>query len=58
MPGETTSLTARIRQWAITKPNDLAFVFLADGENETGHISFGELDDKARRLAIRAGIAR
>ncbi len=60
LPGETTSLTARIRQWAITKPNDLAFVFLADGENETGHISFGELDDKARRLGgrmMRAGLS-
>ena len=60
LPGETTSLTARIRQWAIIKPNDLAFVFLADGENETGHISFGELDDKARRLGgrmMRAGLS-
>jgi acyl-CoA synthetase (AMP-forming)/AMP-acid ligase II len=59
-PGEITSLSARIQHWARTRPDDLAFLFLADGENETDRLTFGRLDDRAQRLSgriIRAGLS-
>ena len=56
---ETSSVVSRLQQWARTKPNDLALLFLADGENESCRLNFGELDDRAQRLSariIRAGL--
>jgi acyl-CoA synthetase (AMP-forming)/AMP-acid ligase II len=58
--GETMSVAARIQQWARTRPHDLALLFLADGENETCRLSFGELDGQARHLSgriMRAGLS-
>src|SRR5437588_10448990 len=49
----STLLSARIERWARTRPNDLAFLFLADGENESDRLTFGELADRARRLSGR-----
>ena len=56
---ETSSVVSRLQKWARTKPNDLALLFLADGENESCRLNFGELDDRAQRLSariIRAGL--
>jgi acyl-CoA synthetase (AMP-forming)/AMP-acid ligase II len=49
-----------MQQWARLRPHFPAVCFLADGENESSRLSFGELDDKARRLSsriIRAGLS-
>jgi acyl-CoA synthetase (AMP-forming)/AMP-acid ligase II len=57
---EAPSLPARIRQWATSRPDDVAFLFLADGESESSRISFGELHEQAERLGgrmMRAGLS-
>jgi acyl-CoA synthetase (AMP-forming)/AMP-acid ligase II len=57
---EFTSVAASIRHWARNRPDDLALLFLADGENESARLSFGELDNRARHLSgrmIRAGLS-
>lgn len=33
------------------RPERCAYTFLADGENETGHLTYGELDGRARVIA-------
>jgi acyl-CoA synthetase (AMP-forming)/AMP-acid ligase II len=58
--GEITSVAHCIQQWARTRPDDLALLFLADGESETCRLSFGELNDQALHLSgriIRAGLS-
>jgi len=35
------------------KPDQIAYVFLQDGENESGRFSFAELDRRARAIAAR-----
>jgi acyl-CoA synthetase (AMP-forming)/AMP-acid ligase II len=57
---EASSVVSRLQEWARIKPDDLALLFLADGENESCRLTFGEVDDRARRLSariIRAGLA-
>ena len=56
---DTSSVISRLQHWASIKPNDLALLFLADGENESCRLSYGELHDRAQRLSariIRAGL--
>jgi len=50
MPADLISLLA---DRAARTPDRLAFRFLADGERETGTLSYGELDRRARALAAR-----
>jgi acyl-CoA synthetase (AMP-forming)/AMP-acid ligase II len=55
-----TSIGARLRHWARIKPDDLALIFLADGESECGRVNFGQLHEQAQRLSgrlIRAGLS-
>ncbi|MFT7669022.1 MAG: acyl-CoA synthetase (AMP-forming)/AMP-acid ligase II [Planctomycetota bacterium] len=35
-----------------SQPNDLAFTWLRDGEHEAGSLTFGQLDTKARQIAV------
>ena len=54
------SVAARIQHWASTRPDELAILFLEDGENESARLSFGQLYDQAQRLSgriIRAGLS-
>jgi acyl-CoA synthetase (AMP-forming)/AMP-acid ligase II len=51
--GETPTVAASIRQWARTRPHDLAVLFLSDGANESSRLSFAELDNQAQRIAGR-----
>jgi acyl-CoA synthetase (AMP-forming)/AMP-acid ligase II len=56
---ENSSIVARLQQWGQSKPDDLALVFLTDGENETCRLTFGELNERAQKLSgrlIRAGL--
>jgi acyl-CoA synthetase (AMP-forming)/AMP-acid ligase II len=56
---EAKSVAASIQNWAHERPNDSAVVFLADGESESGRLTFGELDRRARLVSgrlIRAGL--
>src|SRR4051812_48544220 len=41
------------RHNAAMSPDDRAFTFLVDGETEEQHLTYGELDERARRLAPR-----
>jgi acyl-CoA synthetase (AMP-forming)/AMP-acid ligase II len=55
-----TSFSAKLQQWARVKPNELALLFLSADANETGRLSFGELNQEAERLSgrmIRAGLS-
>jgi len=38
---------------AVGKPGQAAYIFLRDGENESGHLTFSELDRRARAIAAR-----
>ncbi|MGV2830532.1 fatty acyl-AMP ligase [Myxosarcina sp. GI1(2024)] len=38
---------------AATQPEQTAYTFLADGENESGKITYGELDTRARAIASK-----
>lgn len=46
-----TSLVARLQEHAATRPNDLAYRFLVDGEDVEQTITYGELDRRARTIA-------
>jgi len=50
---QNSSVVAQLQQWGRTKPDELALLFLADGENESCRLTFGELDDRAQRLSGR-----
>ena len=44
------TLVDLLRQRAAYRPHDRAFTFLVDGENEELHVSYAELDRKARAV--------
>jgi acyl-CoA synthetase (AMP-forming)/AMP-acid ligase II len=46
------SLLSALRRSALERPGEPAFLFLADGEEETVRWSFRELDDRARAIAV------
>ena len=48
-----SSLVEVLRHWATTQPQDTAYTFLLNGEEEAGSLTFAELDAKARTLAVR-----
>jgi acyl-CoA synthetase (AMP-forming)/AMP-acid ligase II len=55
-----TSFSAKLQHWACVKPNESALLFLSADTNETGRLSFAELNQEARRLSgrmIRAGLS-
>ncbi|MGF1540763.1 MAG: fatty acyl-AMP ligase [Pleurocapsa sp.] len=42
-----------LRERATTQPEQLAYTFLADGETESDHITYQELDTRARAIAVQ-----
>jgi amino acid adenylation domain-containing protein len=46
-----TDMVALLRARAAQKPNAMAYLFLADGETESAHLSFAGLDLRARAIA-------
>src|SRR5690349_2878120 len=44
-------LTAQLERWAGERPDTRALVFLGDGEQETGSLTFAALHDSALRHA-------
>jgi len=46
------SWVERLQQGATTHPSRCAFTFLAQGEDETCHLTYGELDGRARAIAV------
>ena len=56
----TTSLPDRLAYWAHTTPDNLAYAFLEDGEDDERAVTYAELDAQARLTAARlidAGLA-
>jgi acyl-CoA synthetase (AMP-forming)/AMP-acid ligase II len=54
------SFSAKLQHWACAKPNDIALQFLSAAPNETGRLSFCDLNQQAQRLSgrmIRAGLS-
>ncbi|MDX6505240.1 MAG: hypothetical protein QOE29_2365, partial [Gaiellaceae bacterium] len=51
LPFEPATLVELLRWRAEHQPDELAYTFLLDGEEERAQISFAELDEKARGLA-------
>ncbi|MFM8252597.1 MAG: AMP-dependent synthetase, partial [Planctomycetota bacterium] len=47
----TTDLVERLRFWAESTPNLLAYAFLADGEQTEVSWTYAELDARARAIA-------
>lgn len=50
-----TNLVERIRYWKDAKANDLAFRFLVDGESTEQTITYAQLDERARAIAVKLG---
>ncbi|HYG64196.1 MAG TPA: amino acid adenylation domain-containing protein, partial [Thermoanaerobaculia bacterium] len=50
---DATTLIDLLRGRAATSPDRPAFTFLVDGEVEGGRLTYGELDRRARALAVR-----
>jgi acyl-CoA synthetase (AMP-forming)/AMP-acid ligase II len=47
------SLVEMLRERADAHPGKCAYVFLSDGEHESGNLTYGELDQKSRVLAAQ-----
>ena len=47
------TLQGRVRRWACTSPSQQVYTFLADGEVESGSLSFAELHRQASAIAAR-----
>src|SRR3954471_14180346 len=41
----------RLERWATERPDDRAYTFLADGENETDALTWGELHSRVHKVA-------
>ena len=48
-PGQT--IADRLRYWATNTPDQLAYAFLLDGENDDVRLTFAELDRRAQSIA-------
>src|SRR6202049_847357 len=48
---EPSTLVEILRWRALHQPNRLAFTFLLDGESEEVHVTYGQLDRRARAIA-------
>lgn len=53
MQAQASNLVDLLRERADRSPARTAFRFLADGETESESITYGQLDQRARGLAIR-----
>jgi len=54
-PAACRTWIERLQQEASKNPSRCAFTFLAQGEDESGHLSYGELDERARAIAVALG---
>ena len=45
-----SNLVELVRHRASCQPDDIAFTYLVDGENEQVHLTYGELDRQARAI--------
>src|SRR5689334_9876693 len=50
-PRALTTIGDVLRHRAMVAPDAIAYTFLVDGENETQHVSYRELERRARRFA-------
>lgn len=48
-----TNLVDHLRYWVDQQPNAIAFYYLVDGEDDELHLTYAELDEKARAIAQR-----
>lgn len=46
------NIIEKLQQKALLSPNQLAYLFLEDGENKAGSLQFAELDHQARKIAV------
>ncbi|MEM8866549.1 MAG: AMP-binding protein, partial [Planctomycetota bacterium] len=49
---EATDLVGLLRQRATRQPHQRAFTFLVDGDNERQHVTYEQLDQRARAVAV------
>jgi acyl-CoA synthetase (AMP-forming)/AMP-acid ligase II len=47
------NLVTLLRRRAVEQPQAIAYTFLADGEREESHLTYGDLDQRARVIAAR-----
>ncbi len=57
---QCNTLTDILRERAINQTDQVAYIFLPDGETEEGNLTYGELDRRARAIAVtlRKGVDR
>jgi acyl-CoA synthetase (AMP-forming)/AMP-acid ligase II len=48
-----STLVNLLRDRAQTQPHKIAYVFLSDGDTESGKLTYGELEDRAKAIAAR-----
>lgn len=48
-----STLVDLLRHRAQTQPDQLAYVFLADGDTESGSLTYAQLDEQARTIAVQ-----
>jgi acyl-CoA synthetase (AMP-forming)/AMP-acid ligase II/acyl carrier protein len=53
LQSDQATIVTVLRQRAAAHPGKRAFTFLATGEDESGSLSYGELDDAARLVAVK-----
>jgi acyl-CoA synthetase (AMP-forming)/AMP-acid ligase II len=51
--GSCSTLVELLRFWSLRNPDKYAYTFLADGESEELHLTYRELDRRARSLASK-----
>ncbi|KPI15360.1 Long-chain-fatty-acid--CoA ligase, 6-deoxyerythronolide-B synthase [Actinobacteria bacterium OK074] len=52
-PGEAPSIVRMLRTHAVQRPDKTALILLSEGEEESDRLTYGELDRRARSLAVR-----
>src|SRR5438270_3217157 len=50
-PSQSSTLNELLRRRAALQPRQMAYTFLADGEVESSHLTYEELDRRARAVA-------
>jgi len=53
MEAEPSTLVEILRWRALNQPNRLAYTFLRDGEKEEVHLTYADLDRRARAIGAR-----
>ncbi|MGB3558015.1 MAG: AMP-binding protein, partial [Geitlerinemataceae cyanobacterium] len=50
-----STLVNLLRDRAQTQPDQIAYVFLSDGDSESGKLTYGDLENRAKAIAARIG---